>query len=118
MIFRADLLSTVSSRPRSRHRVRQRNRGTHFGRNVAAAAALAFLTVFYSDHLPAAAQEAITFSRNIGRDSAPPTNAYYSGCDDARAAGVAPLYAGEPGYREAMDGDGDGVACEPYRRRW
>ena len=34
---------------------------------------------------------------------------------DLRAAGVAPIYAGQPGYREEMDGDLDGVACEPYR---
>jgi hypothetical protein len=40
---------------------------------------------------------------------------YYSGCNEARAAGRAPLYAGQPGYRPEMDGDGDGVACEPYR---
>jgi hypothetical protein len=42
---------------------------------------------------------------------------YYSGCNEARAAGVAPIYRGQPGYREEMDGDGDGVACEPYRGR-
>lgn len=40
---------------------------------------------------------------------------YYSGCNDARARGAAPIYRGQPGYREGMDGDGDGVACEPYR---
>ncbi|RLP57865.1 calcium-binding protein [Kocuria rhizophila] len=34
---------------------------------------------------------------------------------DARAAGMAPLYAGSPGYRTGLDGDGDGVACEPRR---
>jgi hypothetical protein len=40
---------------------------------------------------------------------------YYAGCNEVRAAGKAPLYAGQPGYRPAMDGDGDGIACEPYR---
>ncbi|HUE79764.1 MAG TPA: excalibur calcium-binding domain-containing protein [Sphingomicrobium sp.] len=40
---------------------------------------------------------------------------YYSGCNEVRAAGKAPLYAGQPGYRENMDGDGDGIACEPHR---
>jgi hypothetical protein len=39
---------------------------------------------------------------------------YYGGCDAARAAGAAPIYRGSPGYREGMDGDGDGIACEPY----
>ena len=41
---------------------------------------------------------------------------YYPGCNAARAAGAAPIHAGEPGYREEMDGDGDGIACEPHRR--
>jgi len=34
-----------------------------------------------------------------------------------RAAGKAPLHAGEPGYRSGLDGDSDGIACEPYRGR-
>lgn len=42
---------------------------------------------------------------------------HFANCDAARAAGAAPLYYGEPGYREGMDGDGDGVACEPYYGR-
>ncbi|MDU0292048.1 excalibur calcium-binding domain-containing protein, partial [Saccharothrix longispora] len=43
----------------------------------------------------------------------PPANAaYYANCAAARAAGAAPLYAGQPGYRSALDRDGDGVACE------
>jgi hypothetical protein len=40
----------------------------------------------------------------------------YSGCREVRAAGKAPLYAGQPGYRSGMDGDGDGIACEAHRR--
>lgn len=40
---------------------------------------------------------------------------YYAGCDEVRAQGKDPVYAGQPGYRHGMDGDGDGVACEPYR---
>ena len=40
---------------------------------------------------------------------------FYSGCRAVRAAGKAPLYRGQPGYRSGMDGDGDGIACEPYR---
>lgn len=43
--------------------------------------------------------------------------ASYPNCDAARAAGVAPLYAGEPGYGPHLDRDNDGVACEPYRGR-
>lgn len=45
--------------------------------------------------------------------AAPPKNVYYKNCAAARAAGAAPLYVGEPGYRKALDRDGDGVACEP-----
>ncbi|UUL76211.1 excalibur calcium-binding domain-containing protein [Pseudarthrobacter sp. Fe7] len=41
-----------------------------------------------------------------------PAAAYYANCTAARAAGAAPLYAGQPGYRPALDRDSDGVACE------
>ena len=37
---------------------------------------------------------------------------YYANCSAARAAGAAPIYRGEPGYRSALDRDDDGVACE------
>jgi hypothetical protein len=39
---------------------------------------------------------------------------YYSGCNEARAAGAAPITRGSPGYRSEMDGDNDGIACEPH----
>lgn len=42
----------------------------------------------------------------------PEPDAYYANCAEARAAGAAPLYRGEPGYRSGLDRDGDGVACE------
>ena len=45
------------------------------------------------------------------------TGVFYRNCAAARAAGAAPIYRGQPGYRPEMDGDGDGVACEPYRGR-
>lgn len=38
---------------------------------------------------------------------------YYAGCDEVRLLGKAPLYRGQPGYRSGMDGDNDGIACEP-----
>ncbi|TRW86412.1 excalibur calcium-binding domain-containing protein [Mycolicibacterium sp. 018/SC-01/001] len=38
--------------------------------------------------------------------------AYYANCRAAKAAGAAPLHAGQPGYRTGLDGDGDGVARE------
>jgi endonuclease YncB( thermonuclease family) len=46
-----------------------------------------------------------------------PSNVFFRNCKEARAAGAAPLYRGQPGYRPEMDGDGDGIACEPYRGR-
>ena len=53
------------------------------------------------------------------RAPAPPAApVYYSGCNAVRAAGAAPLYRGQPGYREEMDGDDDGIACEPHRHDW
>ncbi|MEV0674138.1 excalibur calcium-binding domain-containing protein [Mycobacterium sp. NPDC050441] len=43
--------------------------------------------------------------------TAPTANAYPN-CAAARAAGAAPLYAGQPGYSSKLDRDGDGIACE------
>jgi hypothetical protein len=42
----------------------------------------------------------------------PTATVYYANCTAARAAGAAPLHAGEPGYRSALDRDKDGIACE------
>ena len=43
---------------------------------------------------------------------APDANVVYPNCAAVRAAGRAPLYAGEPGYHPALDRDHDGIACE------
>lgn len=45
-------------------------------------------------------------------DSEGAAGAYYANCTEAKAAGAAPLYRGEPGYREKLDRDKDGIACE------
>ena len=37
---------------------------------------------------------------------------YYKNCAAACAAGAAPIYQGQPGYRPGLDRDGDGIACE------
>jgi hypothetical protein len=39
---------------------------------------------------------------------------YYSSCREAFQDGRANIRRGEPGYRAALDADGDGKACEPY----
>ncbi|MGT2757345.1 excalibur calcium-binding domain-containing protein [Streptococcus ovuberis] len=44
--------------------------------------------------------------------AAPVEGVYYKNCSMARAAGVTPLYSGDPGYGRHLDRDGDGVACE------
>ena len=41
-----------------------------------------------------------------------PQKEFYANCKEAKAAGAAPLYRGDPGYREDLDGDKDGIACE------
>ncbi len=51
------------------------------------------------------------------RTSVPVRGTYFRSCNEVRAAGAAPLYRGQPGYREDMDGDRDGIACEPIRPR-
>lgn len=40
---------------------------------------------------------------------------HFAGCDDARAAGRENIPIYDPSYRERMDGDRDGLACEPWR---
>ena len=82
---------------------------------VAFSSAALFGAVLFGDRVPVAINAAAQASRNLGRERVPQAGDYYSGCDDARAAGAAPLYRDEPGYRPEMDGDSDGIACEPYR---
>lgn len=41
-----------------------------------------------------------------------PADVYYQNCDAVRAAGAAPIYAGQPGWQPKFDRDGDGVGCE------
>lgn len=41
-----------------------------------------------------------------------PTQSFYKNCKEARAAGVTPIYRGQPGYARHLDRDGDGIACE------
>jgi hypothetical protein len=67
---------------------------------------------------PATAQERPSAPRPAVESPQEPEDeqsAYYPNCDAARAAGKAPIFAGQPGYRSELDADGDGRACEPYR---
>ena len=49
-----------------------------------------------------------------GRARKPQLGDYWPRCAYAKAAGSAPIYAGEPGYRRKLDADHDGIACEPF----
>jgi hypothetical protein len=55
---------------------------------------------------------AITQNQATDRHEAPKMP-YYATCADVWAAGKAPLYAGEPGYRADLDPDATGIACAP-----
>ncbi|MEZ0493409.1 excalibur calcium-binding domain-containing protein [Kineococcus sp. TBRC 1896] len=46
----------------------------------------------------------------------PHSEPYYRNCTEAWDAGAAPIRAGQPGYRPALDRDRDGVACETRPR--
>lgn len=43
----------------------------------------------------------------------PPPDQYFRGCNQARAAGRQNIPSHDPSYRVWMDGDRDGLACEP-----
>jgi hypothetical protein len=58
------------------------------------------------------AADAASPAQTCGSASPPPPGTYYANCAAVRAAGAAPLYSWQPGYRSALDGDSDGVACE------
>ncbi len=74
--------------------------------------------VKYVDRIRLAQQVAYAEGRGLWGDCpdtpAPPidSDVYFANCTEARAAGVAPLLRGTPGYRDALDRDGDGIACE------
>jgi hypothetical protein len=80
-----------------------------------AAVGLVALTPSGSSHLSSLWDRV---SRTPAEVEAVERSVYYRSCSEARTAGAAPIYRGSPGYRGGMDGDGDGVACEPYRGRW
>lgn len=58
---------------------------------------------------PTRSTDSSTESPSAGSTGGSP---YYANCAAARAAGVAPLHKGDPGYRSGLDRDGDGTACE------
>ena len=97
------------------HLSAQRRRGTQlFAAKVLGAAAVAGLLIGAMSVPTVRAQVGkVPAALGLARARAPQTGDHWQGCNHARAAGTAPIYAGEPGYREGLDGDGDGIACEP-----
>ena len=80
------------------------------------AAPLVVLTAFGVYNLPPMTQEEkATAAVQAVAAQQVERSVYYAGCNEVRAQGKDPLYAGNPGYREGMDGDNDGIACELYR---
>lgn len=63
--------------------------------------------------MPAATAEAPAYGAMAAR--ADNMDVYYPDCRAAWSAGAAPISEGMPGYRPEMDGDHDGIACEPHR---
>jgi hypothetical protein len=61
------------------------------------------------------ASQTVLLQRLITNRNSSIGRVYYRNCAEARAAGVAPIRAGQPGYRPELDADSDGIACEPYR---
>ena len=58
-----------------------------------------------------------TTSKHTTTTTPPPgSGVLFHDCDEARAAGAAPLHRGDAGYSSKLDRDGDGIACEPKPR--
>lgn len=53
----------------------------------------------------------------IDEDEPSEDDVYYENCSEAREDGAESIRKGEPGYREELDRDGDGIACEPWHGR-
>ncbi|CAH0273284.1 hypothetical protein SRABI83_03709 [Arthrobacter sp. Bi83] len=61
---------------------------------------------------PAPAGPAAPVAAEAAQAAPAPAAAYYANCAAVRAAGAAPIHAGQPGYSGKLDRDGDGVGCE------
>jgi hypothetical protein len=105
----------LRSRPlyRSRRSRRPRRAGRLFGRLAIGAA----VAVFAWSFVPTALRAWPGGLSDDGTRWAAEWPVYLFRCDHAWTAGAAPIPMRSPGYREGLDADGDGVACEPYQGR-
>lgn len=118
--FRAVPIEVGKHYQKQRERRQQSQAARLLAGAVFAGAAVGVVSVAVSaDGLAGAAVQvqSLFASKATSSTGTTPSGAYYQRCDAARAAGVAPLRRGEPGYREALDRDGDGIACEPHPAR-
>lgn len=76
-------------------------------------------TAFGTDTARPALEAARPVAATLGlaRARPPRTGDFWRNCAEAKSVGSAPIYRGEPGYRDRLDGDSDGIACEPYHGR-
>jgi len=70
------------------------------------AVSLVALTFYGIYNLPPLTQEEQAHAAAVEQ------SVYYSGCNEVRAAGEAPLYRGSPGNREGRECGGDGLPCD------
>ncbi len=103
------LPGALAGRKLFRHKTRKQS----FSEKLSAGAVVNVLMVGFGYYVVTSTPEPVS-PEEQARIEAHMASAYYPGCDQVRAAGKAPLRYGEPGYRSDMDGDGDGVACEPH----
>lgn len=99
---------------RQRRRKARRDNGKYASTVLVAAAAVGVISWEVTPAVRSVWSGVSTRESEITPDEA---SVYYRNCNAARAAGAAPIWRGSPGYREGLDGDGDGIACEPYYRR-
>ena len=86
----------------------------HAKRDIAVDTLVVFGVVFIAVLVISAPRDA-TIDALKSLIPAPPVDQHFSGCDAARAAGRVNITSSDPSYRASMDGDGDGLACEPFR---
>ncbi len=91
---------------------RERAGKLDFPTTVLAISTLAFGVTFYAMTPSAPGRDQIADYVEVRT-----TDQSYRDCAAARAAGRSNIPAWDPSYRERMDGDGDGLACEPHFRR-
>jgi hypothetical protein len=89
-------------------------------RNIAIIGSLLFaghvLWPLFSDQPPPTAGLVAQAEASVMQvvDPQPLVDQHFRGCGEARAAGREDIPRSDPSYREWMDGDGDGLACEPH----